>query len=68
MPNDLDRCPRCGGTFHCGVAEAAPCPCTTVTLDAATLAELRRRYVACLCIRCLAELARGAAIEKAGPV
>ena len=48
-----DRCPRCGGGFHCGVGDDAPCPCTTVTLDAVTQAALRARYDGCLCLRCL---------------
>jgi len=61
-----DRCPRCGGGFHCGVNDAGPCVCTTVTLDEATLAELRARYDDCLCLRCLVELA--GTKEKAGPV
>ena len=64
--NDTDTCPRCGGAFHCGANDAAPCACTTIRLDAATLAGLRERYTACLCLRCLAELAT--AKEKAGPV
>jgi Cysteine-rich CWC len=55
--SDSDTCPRCGGGFQCGVNDAAPCACTTFTLDAATLAELRSRYVSCLCMACLAELA-----------
>jgi hypothetical protein len=63
--NETDRCPRCGGAFHCGVDDAQPCACTSVKLDAATLAALRDRYATCLCVRCLAELA---AKEKAGPV
>lgn len=52
-----DRCPRCGSTFHCGMQDAEPCPCTRVTLTPETLAALRRRYQGCLCGRCLAELA-----------
>ena len=48
-----DRCPRCGGGFHCGVNDDAPCPCTSVTLDAVTQAALRARYDGCLCLRCL---------------
>ena len=64
-----DVCPRCGGAFLCGVNDAVPCACTTVTLSAATLAELRSNYASCLCLRCLAALASGsAAKEKAGPV
>jgi len=51
-----DRCPRCGGAFHCGSADAGPCACVGITLDATTQAELRRRYTSCLCLRCLREL------------
>lgn len=53
-----DTCPRCGGAFRCGMADATrPCACTTVKLSADTLAALRQRYTGCLCLRCLAELA-----------
>ncbi|CAM5784896.1 cysteine-rich CWC family protein [Rhizobacter fulvus] len=64
--NETDRCPRCGGAFHCGVDDAQPCVCTNVQLDAPTLAALRERYAGCLCMRCLAEL--GTPKEEAGPV
>ena len=59
-PDATDRCPRCGGGFHCGMADAGPCACTTVTLDATTQAALRERYTGCLCLclRCLLELGR----------
>ncbi len=59
----VDSCPRCGSTFHCGVDDAAPCPCSRVTLDAATLADLRQRYRGCLCPRCLAELSATARVD-----
>jgi hypothetical protein len=60
---DTDRCPRCGGAFHCGVADPAPCACTTLRLDAATLARLKERHgLRCLCLRCLAEVAAGASV------
>ena len=55
-----DRCPRCGGGFHCGVNDPAPCPCTTITLDAATQAVLRERFEGCLCLRCLQVLSEEA--------
>ncbi|OGB06818.1 MAG: hypothetical protein A3E25_09715 [Burkholderiales bacterium RIFCSPHIGHO2_12_FULL_69_20] len=55
-PAATDRCPRCAGSFHCGMADAEPCACTTVVLDAATQAALRERYTGCLCLRCLKEL------------
>jgi hypothetical protein len=56
MTPDEQLCPRCARSFHCGVGDAAPCVCTTLTLDAALLAQLRQRYDRCLCIACLAEL------------
>jgi len=56
LNDDRDVCPRCGAAFHCGVADAAPCACATVRLDAATLAALRGQYDTCLCLRCLLEL------------
>ena len=52
-----DRCPRCGGGFHCGMRDDAPCPCTMLTLSAALHASLRQRYTACLCLPCLQALA-----------
>ena len=65
-----DTCPRCCGAFHCGVADAAPCACSTVALSTSTLAELRERYEVCVCLACLVELAAldKSAHEKAGPV
>ncbi len=59
----IDRCPRCGGTFHCGVNDAAPCACTGIALDAAALARLRQTYRGCLCMGCLRSLAAGASPE-----
>jgi hypothetical protein len=56
-PAAASRCPRCGGGFHCGVADAGPCACTTLTLSPAVRDELARRFQGCLCLRCLAELA-----------
>jgi hypothetical protein len=58
-----DRCPRCGGAFHCGVHDAAPCPCSTLTLSPALQAQLRQRWSGCLCVACLAALAGGEALE-----
>ena len=52
-----DRCPRCGGGFHCGANDPAPCACTGLKLDAALLAELRAQFKGCLCLDCLRELA-----------
>ncbi len=59
VPAPTDRCPRCGGSFHCGMADATPCPCTQLTLDAHALMLLRQRHAGCLCGRCLAALAAG---------
>ena len=57
-----ERCARCGGGFHCGAAGPAPCRCTAIRLDAATLARLRGRYQGCLCLRCLAAIAEDRAL------
>ena len=51
-----ERCPRCGGSFDCGMNDASPCPCTTVTLQADLQASLRQRYTGCLCLACLRAL------------
>lgn len=51
-----ERCPRCSGHFTCGAAGPAPCDCFTVKIDPGLLAELRERYVGCLCLACLREL------------
>ena len=51
-----ERCPRCGGEFHCGVNDETPCACTGLKLDAALLSDLSRRWDGCLCLRCLVEL------------
>ena len=56
MNDERDACPRCGAAFHRGVADAAPCACTTVRLDATMLAALREQYERCLCLSCLLEL------------
>jgi len=58
------RCPRCGGAFHCGANDAAPCACTTLKLPAALLARLNAQYQGCLCLRCLGELAQAAAASS----
>ena len=51
-----ERCPRCGGGFHCGINDAEPCACSTLQLGAAVLAELRSRYTGCLCLACLRQI------------
>jgi hypothetical protein len=38
-----------------------PCACTTITLDAATLVDLRARYAGCLCLSCMHALSVAAA-------
>lgn len=51
------RCPRCGGSFHCGAHDSTPCACGTLTLTPALRSDLAARYAGCLCLRCLAEMA-----------
>jgi hypothetical protein len=55
-----ERCPRCGGSFHCGMNDAAPCACAGLTLQADLQQALRERYAGCLCMHCLRALAGGA--------
>ena len=50
-----DRCPRCDGTFGCGVATGG-CWCAEVTLTAQLRATLAEEYDGCLCPGCLHEL------------
>jgi len=59
-----DVCPRCGGGFHCGVNDTEPCACTGLTLDDATLADLRKQFTACLCLACLRAIAATAERAK----
>lgn len=66
MPGLDDRCPRCGGSFHCGANDTTPCPCTALTLPPALLAQLRQQFTGCLCLRCLGELAAAASVGAAG--
>ena len=66
-PALADRCPRCGGGFHCGRADALPCACTGLTLSAELQSALRLRYPGCLCLPCLAALATGAPLAPLGP-
>ncbi len=58
-----DRCPRCGGGFHCGINDDVPCACNGLTLCADLQAALRQRYSGCLCLACLAALAGGAPLD-----
>ena len=60
-----DRCPRCGGAFHCGADDAVPCACSTVRLDTATLARLRQQFSGCLCVACLHAIAAGEPLRPA---
>lgn len=55
-----DTCPRCEGSFRCGVAGPHPCACFDLTLPPGLFAQLRERYDRCLCLDCLRELCAGA--------
>ena len=50
-------CPRCGGAFHCGARDPAPCACTGLQLSGETLAALRQQFDGCLCMACLTNIA-----------
>jgi hypothetical protein len=58
-PAASSTCPRCGGGFHCGANDTAPCACSTLQLSPATLAALRERYSLCLCLSCLQAISKG---------
>ena len=63
-PAAEDRCPRCGGAFHCGASDPGPCACTGLVLSASLLEQLRRQYAGCLCLSCLHELSAAAAAAQ----
>lgn len=50
-----DRCPRCGGGFHCG-AQDERCDCFDLKLSEALRQRLSQQYSACLCLACLRQL------------
>ena len=50
-----DRCPRCGGGFHCG-AQDARCDCFDLKLSEALRQRLSQQYSTCLCLNCLRAL------------
>lgn len=58
-PAAPDRCPRCGGSFSCGAAGPAPCPCGGLQLSATLQLRLRQQFSGCLCLPCLQALAAG---------
>jgi Cysteine-rich CWC len=65
-PSAADRCPRCGGKFRCGIADAGPCPCSAVSLSATLQQQLRAQFSGCLCLPCLQALAAGAPLQGPG--
>lgn len=54
---DNARCPRCGGDFRCGVNDGH-CACFGLQLGEALRQRIAAQYRDCLCVRCLAALAR----------
>jgi hypothetical protein len=60
-----ESCPRCGGTFACGMGQPGPCACTTLTLTPELLARLRSQFSGCLCLACLRELLRTETAKEA---
>lgn len=51
-------CPRCSGTFDCGIATGA-CWCADVRIVDATRQALADYYEGCLCRECLESLEAG---------
>lgn len=62
MP-EASTCPRCGGGFGCG-AKDGHCACFELTLSAEQQAAIAARWQGCLCLRCLGEVAAGAALAQ----
>ena len=50
-----DRCPRCGGSFHCAAA-AGFCDCFELQLSVTLRQTLAEQYSSCLCLSCLKQL------------
>ena len=50
-----DRCPRCGGSFHCAASEGF-CDCFELQLSDTLRQTLAEQYSSCLCISCLKQL------------
>jgi Cysteine-rich CWC len=67
LDNPADTCPRCAASFHCGVNDAGPCACTTLTLTPELQAQLQQRFSGCLCLACLRELAQNPQALDAPP-
>jgi hypothetical protein len=61
-----DRCPRCGGAFHCGAAGPGPCACAGIELGTALQVRLREQFTGCLCLACLQALARSGEVLAPG--
>lgn len=65
---DNSACPRCGGGFHCGVADGH-CACFGLRLTDALKAQLSRDYPGqCLCLSCLSELSQRAPSSHPAPL
>ncbi|MBB4845939.1 hypothetical protein HNP55_004493 [Paucibacter oligotrophus] len=50
-----ERCPRCGGGFHCG-AQDQRCDCFDMKLSEDLRQRLGQQYSGCLCLACLRTL------------
>lgn len=61
---DNAHCPRCGGSFYCGVREGMRCACGQYRLSAETTRMLRQQYQRCVCLNCLAQLQDAPTDEK----
>lgn len=63
-----ETCQRCGGPFHCGVADPLGCACFDLKLSPTLMGQLRQNFQRCLCIACLKALQNGAELRLApGP-
>ena len=57
------RCPSCQSHFTCNRDDIADCQCSKIDLTADIRLRLHEQFDGCLCLDCLARMAKG----EAGP-
>lgn len=57
----MKQCAKCGAAFDC-CSDGSGCWCEGLRLSTDALQQLKRKYVDCLCPKCLAEYASPANI------
>lgn len=52
---EAEYCPKCGKEFNC--SKSGKCWCFEINLPSEIQEKIRQQYDACLCPKCLSELA-----------